>query len=704
MSKNLFVTSTEPRSGKSLVSLGLMELLIRNINRVAFFRPLILSNTKGKKNNDIDLFATHFNLNIPYEKMYAYTTTEANSMIAAGRNEELLEGILNKYNEIEKDHDFVLCEGTEFEGSSASFEFDINSEISNNLGCPVLLVGKADNKNIDETIRSINMYNESFIEEGCNVIATIINRVSPEHSDRIITSLKKDKMYKNQLVYTIPDNKTLGNPTMGEIARLLNAKVLYGEEQLGNNVYSYAIAAMQLRHFLDRVHYGTLIITPGDRADIIVACMSIISSTAMPYISGIVLTGGLEPENSVRKLIEGYDQIIPVLSVKEDTFPAAKKISDMHSVIAPDDIRKINHALGVFEKNIDIDELSEKIIKTQTEIITPKMFEHRLIQKAKAHKQHIILPEGEDQRILQATEALLRRDVVDITLLGNKRKIKDKITQLGLNIENTNIIDPQNSEYFDDYVKTYFELRGHKGITIDNAGDIMADVNFFATMMIYKGHADGMVSGARHTTGNTIRPAFQIIKTKPGCSIVSSVFLMCLKDRVLVYGDCAINPNPDSRQLAEIAIASAITAEIFGIDPKVAMLSYSTGESGKGEDVDNVRSAVAIARDIAEEKHMKLILEGPIQYDAAVDSKVAEAKMPDSKVAGNATVLIFPDLNTGNNTYKAVQRSSGAVAIGPVLQGLNKPVNDLSRGCLVTDIVNTVAITAIQAQAEKGLL
>ena len=392
---------------------------------------------------------------------------------------------------------------------------------------------------------------------------------------------------------------------------------------------------------------------------------------------------------------------MPILSVKENTYPTAIIVDNIHAVISPEDKRKIARLLEVFDLNVHAVQLSEKIIQTETSIITPKMFEYRLVQKASEVKQHVVLPEGEEERILRAAEILLRRDIVDITLLGNKNKIRNKIIQLGLQIDGINLIEPQKSDFFNDYVATYYDLRKHKGITIDNARDIMEDETFFGTMMVFKGHAGGMVSGAVHTTGNTIRPAFQIIKTKPGFTIVSSIFFMCLKDRVLVYGDCAINPNPNAKELAEIALSSAQTAKIFGIEPRIAMLSYSTGESGKGADVEIVREATEIARKKAKTHYPEVKLEGPIQYDAAVDMAVARTKMPDSEVAGRATVLIFPDLNTGNNTYKAVQRSSGAIAIGPILQGLNKPVNDLSRGCTIPDIVNTVAITAIQAQVEN---
>jgi phosphate acetyltransferase len=370
-------------------------------------------------------------------------------------------------------------------------------------------------------------------------------------------------------------------------------------------------------------------------------------------------------------------------------------VSAVPAVITSDNERKIAAALGLFESSVDLEEFGNRITGVRSVRVTPIMFEYQLIERAKSKRQHIVLPEGEEERILRASEVLLRRKVCDLTLLGDEKEIQQKTASLGLNLEGANIVNPLQSEWLADFAKTYFELRKHKGISEEMAADAITDVSYFGTMMVHKGIADGMVSGAVHTTAHTIRPSFEIIKTKPGCSIVSSVFLMCLADRVLVYGDCAVNPNPNSEQLADIAISSAETASMFGIEPRIAMLSYSTGESGEGEAVESVRQATAIAR----ERRPDLKIEGPIQYDAAVDVSVAKTKLPESEVAGQATVFIFPDLNTGNNTYKAVQRSANAVAVGPVLQGLNKSVNDLSRGCTVTDIVNTVAITAAGSRA-----
>ncbi len=700
MAENLYVTATDSKSGKSVVSLGLMEMLLRNVDKTAFFRPLINVEEEAQ-DHDIKLISSYYKLNIPYERMYGFTTEEANRLIALGKYSELLEGIVDKYKTLEEEYDFVLVEGTDFEGSTSAFEFDINADIANNLGCPVLLVANAHGKTEETTIRSIELSLESLADKSTNVVSIIINRMNG--GTDLVEVLKKNPLVTDQLVFGLPNVPTLGNPTMREIAEALNARVLYGKEHLNRHVEGFGVAAMQVHNVLSRISNGVVVITPGDRADVILACLSALSSISMPKIAGLILTGGLVPEDSVLKMIEGTSNLIPILSVKGNTFESARQADNVHAVISPEDTRKVTQALEVFEKNIQLPELREKIIQTKIDIITPKMFEYRLIQRARADKQHIVLPEGEEERILRAAEILNRRSVVDLTLIGDAATIKSRTERLGLEMDGINIVEITKSPLYEEYAQTYYELRKHKGTTLTNARDNMTDPNYFASMMVQKGHADGMVSGSIHTTRNTLRPAFEFIKTKPGFSIISSVFFMCLADRVLVYGDCAVNPEPNAKQLAEIAVSSAQTARIFNIEPRVAMLSYSTGESGKGEDVEKVREATQIARGMIKSAGLDILIEGPIQYDAAIDPSVAKTKLPGSDVAGRATVYIFPDLNTGNNTYKAVQRAAKAVAVGPVLQGLNKPVNDLSRGCTVADIVNTVAITAIQAQAEKGL-
>lgn len=701
MANTLYIAATEPRSGKSAVSLGIMELLLANVRRVAFFRPVINTTDQAKAeiDNDINLINGHFHLNIPYTSMYAYTSSQVKELLSRGRREEIIEGILHKYNTLASDYDFVLCEGYEFEGATASFDFEINADICNNLACPVLLVANAHNREDSEVVHSINVYHKFLAKYGCTVVATIVNRVEPGRHETFKKLLYTERADENELIYTIQNEENLGNPTVAEIVHLLHARVLQGEERLNRHVRSIAVAAGELRHLLPQLEYGTLVVTSGDRVDIILGCLAALASRSMPNIAGLLLSEGLIPEKVIFKLIEGFRYPVPLLGTGESTFKAARLLDTAHAVITPGNTRKITQALAVFEQNIDTTRLARKIIHTQTTVLTPKRFEYTLLQQARSAKQHIVLPEGEEERILQAAEILKRRDIVDLTLLGNPERIFEKAALLGLHLDGIRVINPSASPDLEDYAHTFYELRKHKGINLDIAYDMMNDWNYFGTMMVYTGASDGMVSGAIHTTGDTIRPAFQFIKTRAGCSLVSSVFLMCLKDRVLVYSDCAINPDPDAPQLAQIALSSAFTARTFGITPRVAMLSYSTGTSGSGEAVEKVREATRLARGLAEKRYPGLQIDGPIQYDAAIDSTVARVKMPGSEVAGQATVFVFPDLNTGNNTYKAVQRSSGAVAIGPILQGLKKPVNDLSRGCLVPDIVNTVAITAIQAQA-----
>lgn len=701
MSKNLYITALEPKSGISLVALGVMEFLVRNLMRVAVFRPIVNTGGDEKEEDEIiHLISSHYSLGLNYRQMYAYTFEEARSLVADKQYDQLLEGVLDRYKDLEAEYDFVLCLGTDFESDSSAFEFELNVEIANNLGCPVLMIANAHEGAIDGVVRSCRFAIESFEDKGSQILSIIVNRTPVTLQREMLRALREKLQKKIELIYSIPFEESLDRPTMAEIAKALNAKVVYGKEQLNRPVSRFVIAAMNLRNYLPRLENDNLIITPIDRIDIILGTLAAYRSSNMPNIGGIVLTGYLEPDQLLRNLLQGMEGLVPIIKVEEDTFTTAMKIKAIHNCITPDSTLKIASGLGLFESHVDTSELRRKIIGYSMLFTTPKMFEFGLIKRARAYKQTIVLPEGQDERILRAAEILIHRDAVEIVLLGEVQAIEDKILSLGLVLGNVKIIDPTRSELLDDYAKTYFELRKHKGITPDNARDVMSAVNYFGTMMVYKGHADGMVSGAVHSTLNTVRPALEFVKTKPGSTIMSSVFFMCLEDRVLAYGDCAVNPRPDAEQLAEIAIESSRTAALFGIKPYVAMLSYSSGASGIGEEVEKVKKATEIAHKLAPD----LPLEGPIQYDAAVDPTVAATKMPGSAVAGKATVFIFPDLNTGNNTYKAVQRSAHAVAIGPIMQGLNKPVNDLSRGCVVTDIVNTVAITAIQAQAEKGLL
>jgi phosphate acetyltransferase len=524
----------------------------------------------------------------------------------------------------------------------------------------------------------------------------LINRVEAPRRAAVQEQLKQ-ALGDSFPAYVLPERPLLEHPTVREIARALDAEFIGGMSNLlDGEVKCFKIGAMELPHFLEQIEDGSLIITPGDRSDIIIGAIAADMARVCPRIAGIVLTGGIKPPQTVQRVMNGLGASPPpVMSVETGTFLTASKIASVRPAFDAENERKITAVVGMVESSVDVSELLRRVAVSRSDRVTPLMFQHELIQRAKSKRRHIVLAEGTEERILRAAEIVLLRDVCDITLLGKTADVTQKISSLGLSLEKANILDPATSDLRGRFCDAYFDARKHKGLSKEVACDTIGDVSYFGTMMVHLGIADGMVSGAVHTTAHTIRPALEFVRTKRGISIVSSVFFMCLADRVLVYGDCAVNPDPTAAQLADIAISSAGTAAAFGIEPRVAMLSYSTGESGSGPDVDKVREATNIAR----ERRRDLKIEGPIQYDAAVDTTVAKVKLPKSEVAGHATVLIFPDLNTGNNAYKAVQRAAGAIAIGPVLQGLNKPVNDLSRGALVADIVNTIAITAIQAQA-----
>jgi phosphate acetyltransferase len=695
MANSLYIAAMEPGSGKSVVALGIMEMLSRRVRRLGYFRPVVPS--ANEPDNNIRLIKARYQLDLGYEDMFAYAHEDARNLAAEGRIEMVLKNILNKYKTLEAQCSFVLCEGTDFTGVGSAFEFEFNADVANNLGCGILALINGRKKSADETVDAMQVALESFDEKGCTVVATLINRVEPGMIPAVRDQIQKIGLTADS-IYILPEEPVLGRPTVGEIALCLDAQILQGDPKaLNREVRDFKIAAMHLPHYLERIADGDLIITPGDRADVILASLATTVSETAPNIAGLLLSGGLVPENPVQRLIQGLKKYspLPVISVSTDTYTTAMNASAVRPALLPENDRKIAAALGLFETHVDTRRLEDRIKVVRSNRITPIMFEYELIEKAKVDRRHIVLPEGTEERILHAAEILLRRGVADLTLLGNPQEIHTKIGMLDLTLEGVKIVDPQTSDYQTDFAQTYHELRQHKGISPEMAADTVTDVNFFGTLMVYNNLADGMVSGSIHTTAETILPALQIIRTRPDFSIVSSVFLMCLADRVLVYGDCAVNPDPNAKQLAEIAINSAETAAIYGIEPRIAMCSYSTGGSGKGKDVDKVRQATRIAQ----ERRPDLKIEGPIQYDAAVDAGVARTKMPDSEVAGRATVFIFPDLNTGNNLYKAVQRSAQALAIGPILQGLKKPVNDLSRGCTIPDIVNTVAITAIQAQA-----
>ncbi|NVK50054.1 MAG: phosphate acetyltransferase [Cyclobacteriaceae bacterium] len=694
MTNAIYLTTTEPFSGKSIFALGLMNMLASKAEKLAYFKPII---SGGKKSRDrrLELISKQFNLTQSYEEMYSFTRKNAIKEINMRNEAFLIDTIIEKFNALKEAADFVVVEGTDFTDVNTNVEFDGNITVAKNLGIPAAIILNGADRTTSEIVDLAMASANSYLSRGVQILTLIANKVQPSKLDEVKKRLRY-VLPESILVNVIPSHQQLSNPTMGEIMESLGAKLLFGKDFLTNRIDHSIVGAMQLHNFLDRLAQNTLVVTPGDRGDILVGSLQANISRNFGKVAGVIVSGGMFPESTIVKLIEGLETVVPVLQVEDGTFMVVTKVNQIRARIAPNDKEKIALAIRLFDTHVDEKALSDRIISFSSNILTPRMFQYQIVKRAKSHKKHIVLPEGNDERILKAADMLLRQEIVELTILGNRDEIRSDISKLNLSmdLDKVNIEDPATSPKFEEYAMTLYELRKNKGLSLATARDLMHDVSYFGTMMVFKGDADGMVSGAIHTTQHTIRPALQFVKTKPGVNTVSSVFFMCLPNRVSVFGDCAVVPNPTSEQLADIAISSAESAQMFGIVPKIAMLSYSSGSSGSGEEVEKVRAATELVKS----RRPDLKIEGPIQYDAAVDPIVGKQKLPKSEVAGQASVLIFPDLNTGNNTYKAVQRETGAIAIGPMLQGLNKPVNDLSRGCTVIDIFNTVVITAIQAQ------
>jgi phosphate acetyltransferase len=618
---------------------------------------------------------------------------EAAALQAEQGQEALTARLVDGYLRVAADYGTVLILGSDFAGTSLPAELGVNARLANECGASVIVVIGGRAQNAESVVAEVRNAHHAYTNLGCDVIAMVANRVDPAQTAEAARRLEH---VPGVPVYVLPDDAALAAPTVAQIAETLGAEVLLGDDSgLARDALDFVFGGAMLPTFLPKLTPGCVVVTPGDRADLIVGALAA-HSAGSPPIAGLLLTLDEKPGPDILNLADRLAPGTPLLAVSTGSFTTAAGLFTLDGKLGAGTPRKAETALGLFETHVDTAELTQRLSVAPSARVTPMMFEHALIERARADRRRIVLPEGAEDRILRAAEVLLRRGVCDLTLLGEEDAVRRRAGDLGIALDDPGllIVDPQTSPLRDRFAELYAKLRAHRGVSYELAYDVVADVSYFGTLMVQEGLADGMVSGAVHSTAATIRPAFEIIKTRPGAAIVSSVFFMCLADKVLVYGDCAVNPDPDAEQLADIAIQASATAAQFGVEPRIAMLSYSTGTSGSGADVDKVRAATGLVR----QRRPELLVEGPIQYDAAVAPSVAATKMPGSLVAGQATVLVFPDLNTGNNTYKAVQRSAGAVAVGPVLQGLRKPVNDLSRGALVQDIVNTVAITAIQAQ------
>jgi phosphate acetyltransferase len=690
VASNVYITSAEGRSGKSTVALGVVDALLAEIPRVGVFRPIARSTVE--RDYVLELLLSRDGVDLGYDECVGVSYEDVHDDAEAA-----LALIVERFKHVEAKCDAVVIVGSDYTDVGSPTELGYNARIAANLGAPVVLVlnghavDASRGRSADELRQLTELALPELVDAHASLIAIVANRAVASELDEICTEIAA---VANVPAWAIPENPILEAPTVEQIRVAIDGTLLRGEAALlSREVMATVVAAMSLENVLPRLVEGAAVVVAADRTDVLVGTLAAHASGTFPSLAGIVLIGSLELAPSVAQLVDGLDDELPIIKTNLDTFPTAQRIIQTHGRLSADSQRKIDTAIALFDQHVDQRRLLDAMSVGRSDAVTPLMFEYALMERARAAGRHIVLPEGDDDRILRAAATVLSRGIAKVTILGDESDVRARAAGLGVDISEAAVISPTDPELRERFAAEYTALRAHKGMTLEAARDVVTDVSYFGTMMVHLGLADGMVSGAAHTTAHTIKPSFEVIKTADGVGVVSSVFFMALADRVLVYGDCAVVPDPTAEQLADIAISSAATAAQFGIDPRVAMLSYSSGESGSGADVEKVRTATTLVR----ERAPQLLVDGPIQYDAAADAAVGASKMPGSDVAGRATVFVFPDLNTGNNTYKAVQRSAGAVAVGPVLQGLRKPVNDLSRGALVRDIVNTIAITAIQS-------
>lgn len=680
----IYIAAPEPETGKSTIALGLLHRLSATVAKVGVFRPI----TRLGEDRDyiLELLLEHTTAGLSYEQCVGVTYQQLHA-----DSDAAIASIVDSYHAMAEACDVVVIVGSDYTDVTRPAELSVNARIAVNLGAPVLLTVSGKGRTADEVASVVAVCLAELSAQRAHTAAVVANRCEPAALAAVAEALRTFA----QRSYVLPEEPLLSAPTVAELEKAVNGVPVSGEASLREReVMGLMVAGMTADHVLERLRDGVAVITPGDRSDVVLAVASAHAAEGFPSLSCIVLNGGFELHPSIAALVAGLRLRLPIIATALGSYDTASAAALARGRVMATSQRKIDTALDLMDRHVDIADLLAQLAIPIPTVMTPHMFTYRLQERARSHRKHIVLPEGDDDRILKSAGRLLQRRLADLTILGDVGQIRLRSAELGVDLDDAKVIDPHTSELHGQFADQYAQLRKAKGITVEHAREIMGDATYFGTMLVYNDMVDGMVSGAAHTTAHTVRPALEIIRTVPDVSTVSSIFFMCLPDRVLAYGDCAIVPNPTPEQLADIAISSARTAAQFGIEPRVAMLSYSTGDSGAGTDVDKVRAATELVR----ARDPQLPVEGPIQYDAAVEPSVAATKVGDSPVAGRATVLIFPDLNTGNNTYKAVQRSAGAIAIGPVLQGLRKPVNDLSRGALVEDIVNTVAITAIQAQ------
>ncbi len=718
-----FLAASGVESGLTSISLGVFRALDRRGIRVGFCKPISQGViAEGETDPSISLVSSTTGFR-PVEPM---SMEEAERYVRNDQMDDLMEQVVERVRAHADEVDVMVVEGL-LPTESQSFPNRINRSVVTALSAEVILVNAAKSKSMDELKESIEIAASLYGGlQNSNVIGCILNKVQFAGQDTadvnvpVQGSSKRNevarkemshaelKAYRDkvqaecalfrdgsfELIGCVPWNPNLPSYRVRDVARHLNADIINAGDIDGRRVKSVCLCARNLSRILHVFEAGRLLVAPSDRIDILMTA-SLSTMDKIP-LAGIVLTGGVELSDAVMDLCRPAFKLgLPVLSVHSDSFDTATKLSQMSNYIPGDDIERFNTTLDFVARYLHTDKLQRRV-ESELEIrMSPAAFRHQLTKRARAANKRIILPEGDEPRTVVAAAACQQRGLAQCVLIGNPEEVQHVAERQSVDLTGVEIIDPELVR--EKYVPTLMEMRKHKNLSEKEAREALEDTVMLGTIMLALDEVDGLVSGAVHSSANTIRPALQLIKTSPGAKVVSSVFFMCLPDQVLVYGDCAVNPDPNAENLADIALQSAESAKNFGIPPRVALISYSTGQSGSGADVEKVRAATTLAKDARPD----LLIDGPLQYDAAAVSDVAEKKAPDSKVAGQATVFVFPDLNTGNTTYKAVQRAANVISIGPMLQGLRKPVNDLSRGALVDDIVYTIAITAIQADSES---
>lgn len=705
MAKTLMLIPTGPGVGLITVTMGIKRAFDHHGLRAELFRPI--EQKPGQSDKQEEKTVGPFSLSAHFVE----------KKLSQGREDVIIDEVTEKHYKLTEDNEVIVIQGL-FSSQNFPYASDLNYSISRALDAEIIFVASPGVQNPNEVLNKIEITARHYgSPDNSRILGCIINKINnPVDSEGFtrfdligeeMGSTEKEmtqsllEQYQNlqspliSVLGTIPWDRSLIEPRVIDIKRFLNAEVLCDAEVSERRVNHVKLCARTVPNMLNALQPGNLVITASDRADIVIATS--LAALGGTQIAGLLLTGDFDLPQSVWTLCQpAIDQGFPILKVESDSFRTTSRLQNLSTAVAADDYERLEKVREFVASHIRHDWIQSFMEHKTVPRLTPAAFRHQLLNKARNAQKTIVLPEGEEPRVIEAAVACSQREIARCLLLGDREKITKTAANHGIDIpDNVTVIEP--GSVYQSYVQDLVQSRQHKGMTEPLAQESLQDPVILATMMLYKGEVEGLVSGAVHTTADTIRPALRLIKTAENSQIVSSVFFMCLPEQVLVYGDCAVNRDPDAQQLADIAIQSADSAKTFGIEPKVAMISYSTGSSGEGVDVDKVKEATNIVK----ERRPDILVDGPLQYDAALIAGVARKKAPDSPVAGQATVFIFPDLNTGNTTYKAVQRSTGALSIGPMLQGLRKPVNDLSRGATVEDIIFTIALTAIQGTQTK---